>query len=367
MPTATSIKIPTATPSRPLYCIRKSTNTGRRSSCYFLLRRCATRLPTFRYVPQARNCRILVLHTTDSIFLQILHYQVLLLLAADSVREKRLQFVKILNTMQIALVLINVVHFALNCKSADLNIAAMNSFLRTAEAFRSGQYATGARLYSESLSQYNDPSDFYQGVRCKPQGLLLLFASTYNDCALQISLWFEALITLSVVAGFALVGVWALRKIYHTEHLLSVVEMRIADDNSHSKRVANLAIGKSKRIRLRIQLVLHLILFAYLFRAIFECMHAYAYTGVARNVDQKGCGVCDSCQNMATVMSAWFERNPQVQIISNILAGPVALVLGLYGMKAGSILRLARTSSDQVSSEPPMGSTLPPMGSTLRQ
>jgi hypothetical protein len=156
---------------------------------------------------------------------------------------------------------------------------------------------------------------------------------------------------MSVVVGFTVVGMWALRKIYRTEHLLSAVEMKITDDNSHSKRVANLAIGKSKRIRKRVQVVLHLILFAYLFRAVFECMHAYAYTGVARVVDQRDCGVCDSCQNMATVMSAWFERNPQVQIVSNILAGPVALVLGLYGMKAGSILRLGRTFSDNKPSE----------------
>jgi hypothetical protein len=108
--------------------------------------------------------------------MQILHYQVLLLLAADTVRQKRLQFVKILNTVQIALVLINVVHFALNCQSAALNIASMNSFLKTADAFRLGQNATGKQLYAESLSQYNDPSDFYQGVRSKQQALPLCFA-----------------------------------------------------------------------------------------------------------------------------------------------------------------------------------------------
>jgi hypothetical protein len=96
--------------------------------------------------------------------LQILHYKVQLLLAAETVREKRIRFTKLLNWSQVALVLLNIVHFALNCHSAVLNVAAMNHFLKSAQAFRSGSTATGARLFLESLELYNDPSDYYQGV-----------------------------------------------------------------------------------------------------------------------------------------------------------------------------------------------------------
>ncbi len=159
---------------------------------------------------------------------------------------------------------------------------------------------------------------------------------------MQISLWIEALITLSVVVAFAVVGVWALRVIRQTEHLLLRVELR----NSHIKRIADLAIDKGKRMRLRLLVVLHIMLFAYIFRAIFECMHAFSYSGVDRS---DNCGVCGDCQSKANIMAAWFETNPHVQIMSNIIAGPVALVLALYGMKAGSILRLTASPSDDLS------------------
>ena len=151
---------------------------------------------------------------------------------------------------------------------------------------------------------------------------------------------------MSVVVAFAVVGVWALRAIHHTERLLSLVEMRISEENSQSKRIADLAISKGKRMRRRVEIVLHLMLTAYIFRAVFECMHAFAYTGVDRYSD--GCGVCDACQNMATIMSNWFETNPQVQIMSSVIAGPVALLLALYGMKAGSILRLGASDRSHV-------------------
>ena len=167
-----------------------------------------------------------------------------------------------------------------------------------------------------------------------------------NAAAVQISLWIEALITLSVVVAFSVVGVWALRVIRQMERLLLRVELRIHDDNSHIKRIADLAIDKGKRMRLRVLVVLHLMLSAYIFRAIFECMHAYSYSGVDRS---DNCGVCGDCQNVASIMAVWFETNPQVQITSSVIAGPVALVLSLYGMKAGSILRLTATPPDDVS------------------
>jgi hypothetical protein len=47
-------------------------------------------------------------------------------------------------------------------------------------------------------------------------------------------------------------------------------------------------------------------------------------------------------------MAAWFQTNLYVQMISNVIAGPVALVLALYGMKAGSILRLATSPPDHL-------------------
>ena len=96
--------------------------------------------------------------------LQILHYKVQLLLAVESVRAKRLQFTKILNMAQAALLLVNIAHFAINCQSAALNVSAMHHFLKAADAFRSGQTEAGSRLYRESIILYNDPADYFQGV-----------------------------------------------------------------------------------------------------------------------------------------------------------------------------------------------------------
>ena len=158
------------------------------------------------------------------------------------------------------------------------------------------------------------------------------------------------MITLSVVVAFSVIGVWAWRVIRQTEQLLSLVEQRVQNENSHIKRIADLAIDKGKRMRMRMLVVLHIMLSAYIFRAIFECMHAFSYSGVDRS--DKNCGVCGDCQIMATIMSAWFEQNPQVQIMSNIIAGPVALVLSLYGMKAGSILRLTATPPTHLHAHP---------------
>jgi hypothetical protein len=99
-----------------------------------------------------------------SLCLQILHYKVQLLLAAESVLAKRVQFTKILNMAQVALVLINIAHFGINVQSAALNVSAMNHFLKAADAFRSGQMEAGSRLYRESIIMYSDPADYYQGV-----------------------------------------------------------------------------------------------------------------------------------------------------------------------------------------------------------
>jgi hypothetical protein len=99
-----------------------------------------------------------------SLCLQILHYKVQLLLAVDSVLAKRVQFTKILNMAQVALVLINIAHFGINVQSAALNVSAMDHFLKAADAYRSGQMEAGSRLYRESLILYNDPADYYQGV-----------------------------------------------------------------------------------------------------------------------------------------------------------------------------------------------------------
>jgi hypothetical protein len=96
--------------------------------------------------------------------LQILHYKVQLLLAAESVRAKRLQFTKILNMAQVALLLANIAHFGINVQSAALNVSAMHHFLKAADAFRSGQMEAGSRLYRESIFLYSDPADYYQGV-----------------------------------------------------------------------------------------------------------------------------------------------------------------------------------------------------------
>ena len=103
-----------------------------------------------RTLPPASFCI-----ATHSMCLQILHYNVQLLLAADSVRTKRVQFTKILNMAQVALVLVNIAHFAINCQSAALNVSAVHHFLKAADAFRSGHTEAASRLYRHSVILYS--------------------------------------------------------------------------------------------------------------------------------------------------------------------------------------------------------------------
>jgi hypothetical protein len=143
----------------------------------------------------------------------------------------------------------------------------------------------------------------------------------------QISLCLEAIITVSVVVAFTAFGLFFLRMVQASERLLAMVDLHVSDSNTYQKRVTQAAIGKGRRTRWRIQIVLCVMFAAYTNRAVFECMHAFAYVKVNRLPD---CSLCADCQPVATIMATWFELNPAFSIISSVIAAPAALTLSLY-------------------------------------
>jgi hypothetical protein len=149
----------------------------------------------------------------------------------------------------------------------------------------------------------------------------------YHTLTPQISLSLEAIITVSVVVAFTAFGLFFLRIVHASERLLAMVDLHVSDGNTYQKRVTQAAIGKGRRTRWRIQIVLCIVFCAYTNRAVFECMHAFAYVRVNRLSD---CSLCADCQPVATIMATWFELNPEFSIISSVIAAPAALTLSLY-------------------------------------
>ena len=137
------------------------------------------------------------------------------------------------------------------------------------------------------------------------------------------------MITVAVVVAFVVSGVYFLRILKTTDRLLSRVELLIPGSNSYQKRVANSAIEKGRRTRLRIQVVLSLVFSAYMYRAIVESATAYGFVE-ARNRLQD-CSVCSDCQPVSTLFFLWLTNYPEVPIISSVIAAPVALILAVYG------------------------------------
>jgi hypothetical protein len=162
----------------------------------------------------------------------------------------------------------------------------------------------------------------------------------------QVSLTLEVVTTATIAIAFIIFGIWAMRAIRNAEQLLLDFQVRLPSIVSYNKRVAQLALAESQRARWRIQAILCIMLLAYLFRAVFEIVYASSFVGVDRSEE---CGSCSDCQPRATVMSTWLELNPQIQITAYIAAGPLALSLALYGIRAGQILQFDLRSAMSVS------------------
>ena len=169
---------------------------------------------------------------------------------------------------------------------------------------------------------------------------------------MQVSLTLEVVTTATIAIAFIIFGIWAMRAIRNAEQLLLEFQVRLPSIVSYNKRVAQLALAESQRARGRIQAILCIMLLAYLFRAVFEIVYAFSFVNVER---REACGTCDDCQPRATVISTWLERNPQIQITAYIAAGPLALSLALYGIKAASILKLESVAAVDMRPSPEKG------------
>ncbi len=250
-------------------------------------------------------------------------------------RAKRERLSRILNNTQLLLFIVNLAQLVVSCVCAYWNISSAHRHSDSAAAFRSGDAATGQTLF-QSAQEINTVADYYQGVRCEhvcSAAMLQLLLppppplARSHAYALQISLCLETIITVAVVAAFTAFGLFFLRMVYASERLLAMVDLHISDQNTYQKRVTQSAIGKGRRTRWRIQVILFIVFCAYSNRAVFECMHAYAYVRVNRLPD---CSLCADCQPVATLMATWFELNPAFSIISSVIAAPAALTLSMY-------------------------------------
>jgi hypothetical protein len=166
----------------------------------------------------------------------------------------------------------------------------------------------------------------------------------------------EVVTTATIAIAFIIFGIWAMRAIRNAEQLLFIIQQRIPERESYNRRVAQLALAESQRARWRVEAILCIMLLAYLFRAVFEIVYAFSFVNVER---REACGTCDDCQPRATVISTWLERNPQIQITAYIAAGPLALSLALYGIKAASILKLESVAAVEMRPSREKGYLLP--------
>jgi hypothetical protein len=154
-----------------------------------------------------------------------------------------------------------------------------------------------------------------------------------HAAAVQIATIIEALMTVSLVVMFMWFGAYAWRLVKRAQNLLQNFSLQIQQQNkylsSRGSSVAELAMSKGRRMRMRVECIMGVVFLTFVFRAVFSCMYAYSFVGVVRRQE---CDQCGECQSLVTIVHIWFDCNPQVQIIARILSGPAALTLVLSTM-----------------------------------
>jgi hypothetical protein len=150
-----------------------------------------------------------------------------------------------------------------------------------------------------------------------------------HAAAVQIASIFEALITVLLVVLFMVFGAYAWRLVNRAQSLLQTFSLQIQKQDKYSSSVAELAISKGRRMKLRVESIMVVVFLTFIFRAVFSCMYAYSFVDVDRRQE---CDLCGECQSLVLIVHIWFDCNPQVQIIARILSGPVALMLVLSTM-----------------------------------
>jgi hypothetical protein len=150
-----------------------------------------------------------------------------------------------------------------------------------------------------------------------------------HAAAVQIASIFEALITVLLVVLFMVFGAYAWRLVNRAQSLLQTFSLQIQKQDKYGSSVAELAISKGRRMKMRVECIMVVVFLTFIFRAVFSCMYAYSFVDVDRRQE---CDLCGECQSLVLIVHIWFDCNPQVQIIARILSGPVALMLVLSTM-----------------------------------
>ena len=150
-----------------------------------------------------------------------------------------------------------------------------------------------------------------------------------HAAAVQIATIVEALITVSLVVLFMVFGAYAVRLVSRAQSLLNTFSLQIQKTDKYGSSVAELAISKGRRLKMRVECIMVVVFLTFIFRAVFSCMYAYSFVGIVR---RRECDLCGECQSLVVIVHIWFDCNPQVQIIARILSGPVALMLALSTM-----------------------------------
>ena len=126
---------------------------------------------------------------------------------------------------------------------------------------------------------------------------------------------------------FVAFGMYVWRKLRRAQQLLGMVKLQIR--GTYNNSVADAAMDEGRAMQRRVEITVVVVFLTFLFEAIVACMWAFSFSGGALQTE---CGQCDECQDVATVMSIWFQLNPEVRMIASLASAPAALLIALYGM-----------------------------------
>ena len=145
------------------------------------------------------------------------------------------------------------------------------------------------------------------------------------------------------MAVFVTFGAYVWRMLRRAQQLLVMVKLQVR--GTYNNSVADAAMDAGRTMQRRVERTVVVVFFTLLFEAVYACMYAFCFSGF--NL-QPQCGECGECQDVATVMSLWFQFHPEVYAMASLASAPEALLLALIAIWHGWSAR----APDSVSSPP---------------
>ncbi len=155
----------------------------------------------------------------------------------------------------------------------------------------------------------------------------------------------EVAVLLLIILAFLAVGVLCARRF--TAMLQGVDRMRTIHEMNNRGEAPTIyreATIQGKQMRLQMVGIAAFIFVSFLLRSVFSTMQAVSFQ--LRDVTSETCTeFCGICNNNYTLMNRWISYTPQFQLIVNLIASPVALLVALWGMTTKSTLQTMKLSS----------------------